>query len=157
DRSRDRFPKIAGGVTVVSTGMTRLRASSVVLCLALAACARAKGASTTSSASTGNAQPNGAPVTAPATKKVLKTFGNESAFTAWVKDALELQRKEEARARTGGMLGAPAASAAQEAPAGPAEANAAGDKDSSESITNTQHANVDEGGIVKVHGDQFVI
>ena len=29
--------------------------------------------------------------------------------------------------------------------------------DSAESVTNVQHAGVDEGGIVKVHGDHLVV
>ncbi|MFO0660211.1 MAG: beta-propeller domain-containing protein [Polyangiaceae bacterium] len=50
-----------------------------------------------------------------------------------------------------GAEGAPA----QAAPASPAASADA--KESQESITNTQHANVDEGGIVKMHKDLLVV
>ncbi len=39
----------------------------------------------------------------------------------------------------------------------PATKLAASESDPSESVTNTQHAGVDEGGIVKVHGDHLVV
>lgn len=54
----------------------------------------------------------------------------------------------------------PSPATAPAATASPARGRAAGEsakKDSNESITNNQHANVDEGDIVKMHGDHLVV
>src|SRR5438445_2135498 len=54
----------------------------------------------------------------------------------------------EMRGQAGGMVGA------EPAPSALASADKAGN---AESVTNVQHAGVDEGGIVKVHGNQLVM
>jgi len=86
-----------------------------------------------------------------APKKTLTAFASEEELATLLKRwAEEAKRKrEEQRARTLAPAAAPApqaALAAKEAAAGIAD-----------SVTNVQHAGVDEGGIVKVHGDHLVI
>ena len=110
------------------------------------------------------ALPAAAQSTAP--RKTLAAFASEQEladlFAKWQEEHQrrleeERRRREEARARMQGKLGdlqpppAPAAKAASSALAQSATAGAA------ESVTNVQHAGVDEGGIVKVHGDHLVI
>ncbi len=98
-----------------------------------------------------------------APRKTLSAFASEQElaglFKRWTDEAQ--RRRDEQRARrdkssefaVGQALPAPAAAAAP-APAAVAK-EAAGAKN--ESVTNVQHAGVDEGGIVKVHGEHLVI
>ncbi|WP_394832419.1 beta-propeller domain-containing protein [Pendulispora rubella] len=89
-------------------------------------------------------------VRAPGATKLVP-FGSRAEFDKYLKDAAEAQERKQrlarrARESAGNAAMAPAASAASEM---------AADKD--ESITNNQHAGVDEGGIVKVHGNHLVV
>jgi hypothetical protein len=88
--------------------------------------------------------------------RTLKPFANE----AELKDWLELQRKRlEPLRRSKGAFGMADSLVAQTAPAtvaAPAPA-APGKAAAEESVTNVQTAGVDEGGIVKVHGEHLVI
>ena len=94
------------------------------------------------------------PSTAP--RKTLTAFASEQEladlFKRWAEEA-ERRRKEEVRRRdfaaSQGML-AQSPAPASAAPAKAAEAMA-------DSVTNVQHAGVDEGGIVKVHGEHLVV
>ena len=83
-----------------------------------------------------------------APRKTLKPFANEQAlralFDQWKAQAGGRQEARRAMSSVQGALQAPAA----------AEAMKSAD---AESITNVQHAGVDEGGIVKLHGDHLVI
>ena len=83
----------------------------------------------------------------PAPRKTLKPFASEqelaALFDRWA--AEHKRRRDELRSQAAKSMGAPAALAAA-----PAAAEA-------DSVTNVQHAGVDEGGIVKVHGDHLVI
>jgi hypothetical protein len=85
------------------------------------------------------------PSTAP--RKTLRPFASEQELAALLNGWAEEHRKREAsrrRAYSGMAQEAPAAAALKaEAPA--------------DTITNVQHAGVDEGGIVKLHGDHLVI
>lgn len=76
----------------------------------------------------------------------MPAFRTEAAFRAYIR-AIMVRREAQQRrmARSSGGLGQAALSAA---PAGVAVADA---------ITNNQHAGVDEGGIVKVHGNHLVV
>lgn len=105
----------------------------------------------------------------PADGRELRAFGDDKQLRTYIRDAL----RRSARGR--GMLGgyaaspsAPMADAAGLANQGMGSAKAAdGDVSSKaepaaneaqdESITNTQEAGVDEGGIVKTHGDHLVV
>jgi len=90
-----------------------------------------------------------------APRKTLKAFASEEElaelFKGW---AAEHQRRlQESRSRRDAQgLGA-AQSMAPAAPAALAEKSAA----LADSVTNVQHTGVDEGGIVKLHGDHLVI
>jgi hypothetical protein len=105
-------------------------------------------------------------------RKTLTAFANDAELAAW----LEKARPVRQRAHSMDMQMAPATAGAPPPPpapmpaqAAPAVGNAMGSmalaKDSkaeksageAESVTNTQTAGVDEGGIVKVHGDHLVI
>lgn len=90
-------------------------------------------------------------------KKSMRPFRSDQELMSYLK---ELAAKQDLR-RRGGLFGGegnmqasvPAASIAKES--AKADAKAGADKD--ESITNTQQAGVDEGGIVKLHGDHLVV
>ncbi len=88
-------------------------------------------------------------------KKTMKAFGSEAELTRYFRELAEKQRREARRAKSGiaGLsdnTAAPAPSTA--APAQEAQVNK-----QDESVTNNQHAGVDEGGIVKVHGNHLVV
>jgi len=93
----------------------------------------------------------------------LKPFATEEALVAHLKlmaadvqrrrDEEERKRAEAARRRAAQGLPPLAEPMYRPAP----QATAAAAPASTESVTNVQHAGVDEGGIVKVHGDHLVI
>jgi Beta propeller domain len=89
-------------------------------------------------------------------KKTLRAFSSEQELTAYFRQIAEESKRKLRRAAGGG--GAPAAAipepAAESAQAS-ADAKAKGENE--ESVTNAQHAGVDEGGIVKLHGDHLVV
>jgi hypothetical protein len=88
----------------------------------------------------------------PLAPKTLVAFKDEADMKAW----LDRQRKrlEPGQRMATGAMGD--ALMLQSAPASPAPAMAKAAKEQ-DSVTNTQTAGVDEGGIVKVHGDHLVI
>jgi hypothetical protein len=85
--------------------------------------------------------------------KTLRPFKNEAELTAlfdkWAEERKRRDGERRARAAQSQALGA---AASPSAPASLAKAEAMAD-----SVTNVQHAGVDEGGIVKLHGDYLVI
>src|SRR5262249_40845774 len=92
----------------------------------------------------------GANVAAPAAKnaapkKTMRAFRSEQELAAYFKELAEKQR-ESARASYGGYK--------LEAPATASKAAGLANEDS---VTNVQHAGVDEGGIVKEHGNHLVV
>jgi len=101
------------------------------------------------------------PAHASAPKKTLTAFASEQElsdlFKRWgeahrIRMEAERKRRDEARAQ-GSLAQSSPAPAAMAAKSMAAEASAA----SADSITNVQHAGVDEGGIVKLHGEHLVI
>ena len=140
---------IARSINEKDTAMRHRKNSWTAFAAILGACIALSGS--VSAATTVNTTP----------RATLQAFKNEQEiadlFKGW---AEEQQRRVEAdRARRDGMraqmapsTGMGALSSAQPAPAAKAEAAVAG-----ESITNVQHAGVDEGGIVKLHGEHLVI
>jgi hypothetical protein len=78
-----------------------------------------------------------------APRKTLKPFASEQELTALLDRWAEQHKRSRAERQALGAAKAMAAPAAAEA--------------SADSVTNVQHAGVDEGGIVKVHGDYLVI
>ncbi|MDR2625627.1 MAG: beta-propeller domain-containing protein, partial [Zoogloeaceae bacterium] len=75
----------------------------------------------------------------------LRAFRSEAELLAWLEEKKKTYRIEQSRA----------ADFVQDAPVSAAEPAAASPVE--ESITNTQSAGVDEGGIVKLHGKHLVI
>jgi hypothetical protein len=111
---------------------SRRFAAALLLALAASACAPPP--------------PATAPAPGPAPGEAMAAFRSEAEIAAFVAG---LAREEEARmARARHMAPPPPAAP----PPPPAAAPAA-----EESVTNVQHAGVDEGGIVKVHGDHLVV
>src|SRR5690242_11137570 len=103
----------------------------------------------------GNRSASGAPAPSASWakgQKTMRSFGSDEELKAYLKKLAEEQRRVTRRAETVTDAAAPAATANQAS--GLAKA-AEPQKD--ESITNTQHAGVDEGGIVKLHGDHLVV
>lgn len=91
-----------------------------------------------------------APVTVQAAtpKTALRAFTSDQELRSYLKDLADKQKRRISRRQSVFGLAAPAAkSAAPSAVAGYAD----------ESITNVQHAGVDEGGIVKLHGEHLVV
>src|SRR5256886_2041510 len=93
-------------------------------------------------------------------KKTMRAFGSEDELKNYFRRLAEERKRALARARREASVNPPAppglAGVANQtaSPAKAAEGYAAKDE---ESITNTQHAGVDEGGIVKLHGDHLVV
>ncbi|HEU5058353.1 MAG TPA: beta-propeller domain-containing protein, partial [Kofleriaceae bacterium] len=99
---------------------------------------------------------------APADAREMATFGSDRQLKAYIADAM--RRLHRGRAGAVGFSGGEVGElAAAEPAAPPADANQAttasksADSDDRESITNTQEAGVDEGGIVKAHGDFLIV
>jgi len=86
--------------------------------------------------------------TQPPDKKTMKAFGSEQELLRYFRELAQKSRRERRGVEMSYDSVAPA-TAGKEPPA-PAKAEA-------ESVTNTQHAGVDEGGIVKVHGNHLVV
>jgi hypothetical protein len=81
----------------------------------------------------------------------MRAFRSEAELAAYLRELGERQKREQARRAADDTQQTSLGFAKSEAnapAASPAEA---------ESITNTQHAGVDEGGIVKLHGDHLVV
>jgi hypothetical protein len=88
-----------------------------------------------------------------APRKTLKAFANDEElqqlFKGWADEYQRRRDESRRRSLNDGAL-------ASQAPA-PASAAAKEAKAEADSITNVQHAGVDEGGIVKLHGEHLVI
>jgi hypothetical protein len=83
-------------------------------------------------------------------KKTMKAFGSEQELVRYFNElAQKYQRERRGVAKSEANDAAGPVTAAAEPPAAA--------KPEAESVTNTQHAGVDEGGIVKVHGDHLVV
>jgi len=85
-------------------------------------------------------------------KKTMQAFGSEQELAKYLR---KLAEKQKARARGNAAESAMATPA--EAPAAVAKSVDAKSGKDEESVTNVQHAGVDEGGIVKLHGDHLVV
>ncbi|HLL15757.1 MAG TPA: beta-propeller domain-containing protein [Pyrinomonadaceae bacterium] len=100
-------------------------------------------------------------------RKTLRAFGSEQELAKYFRQqAAEIKRERERQRRVARRRAANApqpAAARMDAGATP-EASATSETvfvtssaENTESVTNVQHAGVDEGGIVKVHGDHLVV
>src|SRR5438094_418764 len=115
----------------------------IALISALAACGR----QSISTASARGSFPKAA-------KKTMRSFASEDELKAYLKQIAEERKRQAQRETTKNQGLAAPAPAATESSAGLAKAS---DDAKAESITNTQHAGVDEGGIIKLHGDHLVV
>lgn len=79
-------------------------------------------------------------------KKTMQAFGSEQELEKYLRQIAEKQRRRSSGLSDGNTAQAPA----------PQESAAKAARDE-ESVTNVQHAGVDEGGIVKVHGNHLVV
>ncbi len=97
----------------------------------------------------GDAQPRNAPA-----KRKMRAFRSEGELASFLRKLAEEQKRAVARRQSANMntAAAPTAGAANET-----VTVASGDIKSDDSITNVQHAGVDEGGIVKLHGQHLVV
>ncbi len=86
-------------------------------------------------------------------KKTMRAFASEDELKSYFRKLAEERKREAGRAQSnqGPLANAPAPAATE------ASGLAKSADDKQESITNTQHAGVDEGGIVKLHGDHLVV
>jgi hypothetical protein len=119
-------------------------AATLLVLTALAACTGAP----SNTAAAGNAKKTD--------KKTMRAFASEEELKAYFRKLAE-ERKQAMRrnrAESSGLsnMSPPPAPTAQAA----TESTKSGAKDD-ESVTNTQHAGVDEGGIVKLHGEHLVV
>lgn len=89
------------------------------------------------------------------TQKTMRAFKSEQELVSYFRALAEKHKREERRAQQSYDNIAPAPSVATGTTANAPAKAAAGAE--AESVTNTQHAGVDEGGIVKVHGDHLVV
>jgi hypothetical protein len=88
------------------------------------------------------------PEAQPKPRRVMQAFGSEQELRSYFKELAQKQNLRQRMAAT--KLAAPAMSVA-------GSASEAMDARADESVTNVQHAGVDEGGIVKLHGNHLVI
>ena len=124
-------------------------AINVVVVLGMAACTGGGVANLGVEAGTVHAAP-----AKKATPKEMKAFASEQELKNYLHELAEREKRDGAHRSFNLTMAAPAppsaAPVAKEAVAGAAY-------DANESVTNVQHAGVDEGGIVKVHGDHLVV
>ncbi|HZN07680.1 MAG TPA: beta-propeller domain-containing protein [Pyrinomonadaceae bacterium] len=90
------------------------------------------------------------------TKKTMRAFGSEQELARYLRQLAEKQKRVR---RDEQSVAAPGVAVADGPVAAPQPLAKAANKDGAadESVTNTQHAGVDEGGIVKIHGDHLVV
>ena len=150
------FIKSARTFALSATSFIFSAVAAVLIITALAACA----GRAVSSAARPNPPNSSALTWNNDAKKTMRAFGSEDELKNYFRQLAEERRRAMERARREAGANPPAPSglagvANQTAsPAKAAEGYAAKDE---ESITNTQHTGVDEGGIVKLHGDHLVV
>jgi uncharacterized secreted protein with C-terminal beta-propeller domain len=88
-----------------------------------------------------------------AVKKTMQAFGSEQELARYLR---KLAEKQKSRGRVNMAYDSAAATPAEPPASVAKSADAKSGKDE-ESVTNVQHAGVDEGGIVKLHGDHLVV
>jgi Beta propeller domain len=87
-----------------------------------------------------------------AAKKTMQAFHSEQELLNYLKELAEKQKREEHR-----IMAKALAVPALAVPASPSTALSVVEVSAADSITNVQHAGVDEGDIVKVHGNHLVV
>src|SRR5437867_1365331 len=102
---------------------------------------------------TATLNPDSVPVPSP--RKHLKAFSSEADLKSFLK---KIRKKRGGSGNSNGTgYGAGAATETVNVSAAPMMKIDGASSADKESITNTQHAGVDEGGIVKMYGDYFVV
>jgi len=101
-----------------------------------------------------NTMQSGGGVSAAERKHTLRAFNSEQELRAYLKDLAEQQRKN---GPVGGSTMYESATPAAPSATKSLSFDGASKDKTDESVTNVQHAGVDEGGIVKIHGDYLVI
>src|SRR5260370_23005853 len=149
------FIKPARTFALSATSFIVSAIAAVLVITALAACA---GRSVSSAPKPNTADPSALGWNKDA-KKTMRAFGSEDELKNYFRQLAEERKRALERARREASVNPPAPGLAGVAnqtasPAKAAEGYAAKDE---ESITNTQHAGVDEGGIAKLHGDHLVV
>ena len=89
-------------------------------------------------------------------RKTMRAFRSEQELKDYFRQWQEKQKGESER-RSGNMNTSASSADSSGMVAASPSAAAKESKDADESVTNNQHAGVDEGGIVKLHGDHLVI
>lgn len=92
-------------------------------------------------------------------KKTLRAFASEQELKAYFRTIEEKRKRESERRRSAAKsVSSNSAGLAAPSPAASADSKEANESNKDDdSVTNNQHAGVDEGGIVKLHGDHLVI
>lgn len=85
-----------------------------------------------------------------AARKTMRAFSSEQELAGYLRELADRQKRVSRRSEA--LYAAPPAIASKLA-----DSSAEKDAINEESVTNVQHAGVDEGGIVKVHGDHLVV
>ncbi|MEO7674898.1 MAG: beta-propeller domain-containing protein [Pyrinomonadaceae bacterium] len=105
----------------------------------------------------GDAGPEGSREFGRPSRKQLKAFSSEAELRRFLKGIVKRRHGFGYGSGTGSGAGSGDFSASMPPPAQATVTVTAGSGQGTESITNTQHAGVDEGGIVKMHGDYLVV
>ncbi len=84
--------------------------------------------------------------------RTMRAFNSDSELRSYFKAIAARRKRLTHRSSTSGFLDAQNATPAAESSKAKGES-----RDEAESVTNTQHAGIDEGGIVKVHGNHLVV
>ena len=91
-------------------------------------------------------------------KKTMRSFGSEEELKSYFRKLVEERKKEMAGRRREANANPPSPMGLEQAASNSSAAKAdSGLAAKDESITNTQHTGVDEGDIVKLHGDHLVV
>ena len=89
-------------------------------------------------------------------KKTMRAFRSEKELARYFRKLAD-ERKTRARREQGTVTSASPTDAVSNTAATPTSVAKSSAASADESVTNVQHAGVDEGGIVKVHGDHLVV
>jgi hypothetical protein len=90
-------------------------------------------------------------------KKTMRAFTSEDEMKAYFRQLIEEQKRLARMRAAESNPPPPSPTSTANLSAAKSADSKAGAAQESESITNTQHAGVDEGGIVKLHGDHLVV
>src|SRR5437016_6846585 len=146
------FIKTARTFALSATSFIFSAVAAVLIITALAACA----GRAVSSAARPNPPNSSALTWNNDAKKTMRAFGSEDELRNYFRQLAEERKRDAARARREASANPPAPAQNQGVTSAAKAGEGYATKDD-ESITNTQHAGVDEGGIVKLHGDHLVV